>query len=164
MGTNRRINYKHGYAPEGKRSSLYHSWVNMRQRCLNPHNPKYCRYGGRGIRVCDEWMSFDRFKEWAYKNGWEEGLSIDRIDNDGNYEPSNCRWVTVSSNSRRKRTTKITDEIANEIRSRRNENWYSLAEEYGCSHGNIWWIMHGYTHVKDGLCSQYVKAKKAVNF
>ena len=159
--------YKTGLAIrdcDGRRTSLYQSWINMRQRCNNPNHPKYKRYGARGITVCKEWNDIANFQKWALANGWEEGLTIDRIDNDGNYEPSNCRWVSLSSNSRRKSTTKITPELAEEIRSRRNEDWYKLAEEYGCTHGNIWWIMHNLTHVAEGLCSKQLKAKKALAF
>ena len=74
---------------------LYNLWVSMKERCNNPNNSRYHRYGGRGITVCKEWRdSFLNFKKWAYENGYQENLSIDRKDNDGNYEPSNCKWAT----------------------------------------------------------------------
>lgn len=152
-------NYRTGYCCEGKKSSLYNSWQGMKKRCLNPNNPKYKRYGGRGINVCEEWLSFKPFLEWALSHGFKEGYSIDRINNDGDYCPENCRWISVSENSRRKRTTKITEIQAEEIRKRKDENWYSLADEYGCSHGNIWFIMNGFTHVKDGECSKKLKER-----
>ena len=67
----------------------------MKKRCYNPHDKYYKNYGGRNIKVCDEWRSdFSLFKKWADTNGYKQGLSIDRIDNDKNYEPGNCRWVT----------------------------------------------------------------------
>lgn len=81
------------------RSRLYNTWGKMKQRCSNPKIERYPVYGGRGIRVCDEWQTFKPFKEWAYKNGYKEGLQIDRINNDGDYEPSNCRWVTPKQNA-----------------------------------------------------------------
>lgn len=143
-----------------ERSSLYNSWQGMKRRCLSTNHPKYPRYGGRGITVCDEWLDIVNFQQWALKNGWKEGMSIDRIDNDGNYCPENCRWVSVSENSRKKRTTKIDMITAQEIRSRINEDWYKLAEEYGCTHGNIWFIMHNFTHVPDGECSKKIKERK----
>ena len=80
-----------------KRLSGVHS--NMKARCNNPNNTHYRHYGGRGITVCEEWQHVDKFREWAYNNGYKPGLTIDRIDVNGNYEPSNCRWVTMQEQS-----------------------------------------------------------------
>lgn len=154
--------YKTGLCMDTNRNSLYHSWCNMKQRCYNPNNPKYKRYGGRGIKVCDEWKDIVGFLDWAKQTGWKQGLTIDRIDNDGNYCPENCRWVSASDNSRRKRTTKIDMITAQEIRSRINEDWYKLAEEYGCTHGNIWFIMHNFTHLPEGECIKKIKERQNV--
>lgn len=92
-------NYKHGLAPRGIRKPYDH-WCHMRERCLDESHSKYHRYGGRGITICPEWESPVAFCEWAMANGWEPGLQLDRINNSGNYEPTNCRFVTHAENQR----------------------------------------------------------------
>lgn len=84
----------------GKKTKLYRVWCSMRERCSNPNNKSYSRYGGRGITVCEEWNSFSTFKEWALKNGYFEKLTIDRINNEEGYKPSNCRWVDHKTQNR----------------------------------------------------------------
>ena len=86
---------------------IYAIWSTMKARCSNPNNEKYHRYGERGIKVCDEWQTFEPFYEWAMANGYSEGLSIDRIDNNGNYEPSNCRWATPEEQANNTSKNKI---------------------------------------------------------
>lgn len=85
---------------------LYNIWKCMRQRCLNPNNPSYPNYGGKGVKICPEWSEYLAFKKWALSNGYADDLSIDRIDVNGNYGPDNCRWVdnkTQMNNTTRNR-------------------------------------------------------------
>ena len=93
---------KHGMS----NTRLYTIWALMKYRCYNPSRKEYHNYGGRGIKVCDEWLHDSlSFFEWSYKNGYIEGagLTLDRIDVNGNYEPSNCRWVSRKTQCNNKR-------------------------------------------------------------
>lgn len=85
---------------------LYDIWRQMNRRCDRKENHNYKWYGAKGISVCCEWRLYNPFKEWAEANGYKDGLSIDRIDNNGNYEPSNCRWVTKAEQAKHTSKTK----------------------------------------------------------
>lgn len=98
----------HGYSDK---ELLYGVWEQMRSRCNNANNPRYSCYGGKGITVCKEWDDYAVFREWAYKNGYKPAIngtkrgdrpSIDRINPDKGYMPSNCRWLSVSDNIRKR--------------------------------------------------------------
>lgn len=93
---------------------LYKTWRNMRYRCSNPKDRKYKYYGGRGIKVCEEWdSSFKAFESWALVNGYADDLTIDRINVNGDYEPKNCRWISMAEqqqNKRSNRSIKPTEE------------------------------------------------------
>ena len=91
---------------------LYRIWKDILRRCEDPRRRGYVDYGGRGIKICDEWKSYEAFKEWALSNGYNDALSIDRINNDEGYCPSNCQWtddVTQANNKRSNRLITIED-------------------------------------------------------
>jgi hypothetical protein len=85
---------------------LYKKWQHMKSRCLNKNDISYKNYGARGIKVCDEWLNYNNFANWSLNNGFDEKLELDRINVNGNYEPSNCRYVCRLINSRNKRDSK----------------------------------------------------------
>lgn len=81
-----------------KNKRLYNIWACMKQRCNNPKHTAAIWYHDKGIRVCDDWLSYKNFEKWSMENGYSDDLSIDRIDPDGNYEPQNCRWISIKEN------------------------------------------------------------------
>ena len=95
--------------PQGlSKTRIYNIYKAMISRCYNKNNKDYKNYGGRGIAIYNEWLNdFLEFYDWTMANGYKEGLTIDRINVNGNYEPNNCRWITTSQNSKFKRTTKL---------------------------------------------------------
>lgn len=96
--------FVHGANMRNKR--LYGVWKTMMHRCYNPKREKYKDYGGRGISVCNEWHDPNAFMDWAEANGYADGLQLDRVNNDGNYAPDNCRFATPKENSRNRRNAK----------------------------------------------------------
>lgn len=103
-------NTKHGLSRRNaKLDRIYSIHSNMLQRCENPKNKSYKNYGGRGIRVCDEWHDVFAFYKWATESGYQPNLTIERIDNDGNYEPNNCRWATIKEQSNNRRNNHFLD-------------------------------------------------------
>jgi hypothetical protein len=112
-------------------TKIYSIYYNMRDRCLNNNCHAYKDYGGRNIKICDEWLNKDNgfinFYDWAINNGYKEGLSIDRKDNDGNYCPENCRWITRSLNTA----------YANKINARRKAD---KGTYFGISPNGVYYI------------------------
>lgn len=99
--TGRYANLKHGL----KNHPLYNTWRGMKSRCYLVKSPSYCYYGARGVVVCREWLEFKPFYDWAVSNGWQEGLTLERRDPNGNYEPNNCEWVTKGYQNHNKRNS-----------------------------------------------------------
>ena len=98
----KQANYIHG----AEKTRVYHIWQGIKRRCLNTKDANYKRYGARGIKICKEWINDPKaFIEWAYNNGYNDTLTIDRINVDGNYEPSNCRWISLKEQAINRRNT-----------------------------------------------------------
>lgn len=96
--------WKHGL----RHTRLYRIWANMKTRCFNERDPHFDRWGGRGITVCEEWRNdFKSFYEWSMSHGYNDTLTIDRIDNDKGYSPNNCRWITLGEQSANRRCVKF---------------------------------------------------------
>jgi len=128
---------------------LYRVWRNLKTRCLNPKYWKTHRYGKRGISICDEWIDdFQAFFDFCMANGWRPELQIDRIDNDGNYEPDNCHFVTPAENSRNRSTTKLTEGKAYLIREMHKTGKFfqrDIGKAVGFSQTQIGRIIRGET-------------------
>lgn len=112
----------------GKGDRLYYIWKSMRERCNTTTSTSYSKYGNRGIIICSEWNDYSVFRDWSYENGYSKQLTIDRIDNDGNYCPENCRWATWKQQARNTRRTRyyVFDGI--------KKPFIEWCEELGCDY------------------------------
>jgi hypothetical protein len=110
----RRMHQLEDSARPDSRTKLYSIYQGIKYRCLNPKSKDYPNYGGRGIQLSPAFAEFSLFKEWALTHGYSEGLTIDRIDNDGDYSPENCRWITRAENIGKSNKTRIKRLIKNE--------------------------------------------------
>jgi hypothetical protein len=128
----------------GSGTRLYTIWCGIRRRCNNTSAPAYKNYGARGISVCEQWSEFSQFADWAHE-GYSDDLTIDRIDVNGNYEPTNCQWIPKAAQSVNRRSTILDRTKVAEIRARLagGERQIDLATEFGVSRHNIFRIAHG---------------------
>ncbi len=127
-----------GYENHGQKGTrLYRIWHTMKDRCHNPNHDSYKYYGGKGISVCPQWInSFIPFHQWAMANGYSDDLTIDRINSNGNYEPGNCRWVSMKvQNRRHKNCLRITHNGKTQLAI----DW---AREAGLSLPTFYWRLH----------------------
>ena len=141
---------KHGM----RKTKIYHVWLAMKGRTTNANKSDYQRYGGRGISVCKEWFNhFIVFNTWAIGNGYKEGLEIDRINNDGNYCPDNCRWVTHVENSRNRHDVKLSMGKAKKIRVSisNGESVAQIARKYNVGWSAIDRVKRGETWADDDV-------------
>lgn len=145
-------NYKHGDATINDIKRLYHIWIAMKARCNNPTAHAYEQYGGREIKVCPEWNdNYLNFKDWALSHGYNDNLSIDRIDNNKGYEPDNCRWVSPLKQANNKRN--------NNYLVYQNET-KTIAEWARQFNINYKWF---YRHIKKGFTIQQILDLKGIN-
>ena len=159
---------KHGYARGGhggKKNRLYTIWSGMKARCSNENLHDYPNYGGRGIKVCNEWAnSFETFKDWANENGYREDLSLDRIDVNGNYCPENCKWATMYEQQRNRQHTEKFEYLGekrtlaeiSEMTGIYYNTLYNRIHYYG-------WDLENAVKYKDGRCKDYREYKKQIN-
>ncbi len=148
---------KHGDTKKGANGTLYNSWKAMKGRCYIPSNKRFAHYGGRGIRVCIQWHDYRNFKKWALANGHRNGLTIDRIDNDGHYEPGNCQWITRQENTVKGNKVNLMFSIAeaNEIRKIYSSGKFAfkrIAKAYGCSKASISRIVRRESYIEEAVC------------
>lgn len=133
--------FKHGLS----RDRLFRIYNEMKRRCTNENAKDYINYGGRGILICNEWLnSFDSFKEWSIANGYNNKLSIDRINNDGNYEPSNCRWTTSKEQALNRRGNIIITAISPDgVQYSNITDIATFCKEYNLSSGKVYGCVNG---------------------
>ena len=136
-------------------TELYRRWHDMKDRCLNRKRAEWNKYGGRGITFCDDWRKFEPFMEWALSNGYEQGLSLDRVDVNGNYCPDNCRWIPINRQARNTSKTVYVEFDGENVPLR------DVCERTGADFGRTYWRIRKGWSLKDAL--EKPARKKAEN-
>ena len=126
---------KHGITTGGKPRTFV-IWNGMKARCLNPKAVSYKNYGGRGLKICDDWLTFANFHNWAVNNGYQDGLELDRINNDMDYCPENCRWVSKAFNLGHQRKTRFIEVCSVKL------NVTTWCKEVGLSRTKAYKLLH----------------------
>lgn len=137
------LKFRHGQARAKKETREYISWKHMIGRCLNKNNAAFNDYGGRGITVCDRWLDFENF--YSDMGAMPEGFSIERIDVNGNYEPSNCKWILKSRQATNRRSSVLTENDVREIRRLREDGLImkDIGVRFGASACLIYQVLSG---------------------
>lgn len=151
------VSTRHGGAKRGQKTRLYRIWTGIFSRCTNPNVKAFSRYGGRGVSVCSDWYSFPAFRDWAEANGYRDDLAIDRINNDGDYEPTNCRWSTYKEQGRNQPQNRAV------IRSdgRRFAYVTDAAQATGTTTANIAMVCNGKRNTAGGFGWHYDEQQRS---
>jgi len=130
--------YKHGLGKKGP----WNCWVGIKKRCLNSKDKLYSYYGGRGIQVCKEWLEYPAFYEWALRNGWAPGLTIERMDVNGNYCPENCIFIPKEAQTRNRRSTIWVEVEGEKLTLKEAARHYGLAYKLvHCRYRKLGWSL-----------------------
>jgi hypothetical protein len=131
-------------------TKLGYVWRNMKYRCFRKENKDYKYYGGKGITICDDWLTFENFVAWAMRNGYDDSLTIDRLDSSKDYCPENCVWHTRGANSRRAKElfTIVESEEMRDLYSTGRFTYKKIGDIYGCTDMCVWAAVNRRTYKK----------------